>query len=183
MAIITISGDLGSGKSSLTKILIEKLGYRRVSAGEAFRKIAADRGITLQELSKIAENDPSIDEQMDTVIAEIGQREDNLIVDSRLAWHFIPNSFKIKLVVTSLEAARRVINDGTRHLEKYKDVDDAAFGLKERRKSEVSRFKEYYGIDIKDDNNFDIVVDTNSKTIEEVGDIVLEALKKAGIYK
>ena len=182
MAIITISGDLGSGKTSLAKCLVSKMGYETFSAGDVYRKLAADKGISVVELNKIAEKDRSIDTELDGIITEIGKTRDNLILDSRVAWYFIPNSFKIKLVVSSRVAASRVMRDmGTRASEKYKDLEDCAAQLKERKKSEIARFREFYNADIRDDANFDLVINTNEVTPAEVCSTVMEALGKAGI--
>lgn len=181
MAIITISGDLGSGKSSLTKCLVAKLGYSTFSAGLAFRTIAEERGVSVYELNKISETDKSIDVALDAKIADIGRTADNIIVDSRIGWHFIPHSFKIKLVVSSMVAAQRVMKDKGRYSEAYGSIEECAAQLKSRRQSEVRRFREFYNADIKDDNNFDLVINTNDKNQEEVCEIALAALKNRGI--
>ena len=63
------------------------------------REIAAKRGITLLELSKLAETDRSIDKELDNYQIQLGKDEDNFIIDARLGWHFIPDSIKIFLDV------------------------------------------------------------------------------------
>ena len=73
MAIITISGDLGSGKTSVSKILIEKLGYERFSVGDAWRKVAENEGVSILELNKRAEKDKSIDLKVDNEMIEVGK--------------------------------------------------------------------------------------------------------------
>ena len=181
MAIITISGDLGSGKSLLTKYLVEKLGYSTFSAGMAFRAVAEERGVSVYELNKISETDKSIDVALDAKVAEIGKTSDNIVIDSRVGWHFIPQSFKIKLVVSSTVAAKRVMADSERYRENYKSIEECAATLKSRRQSEVRRFREFYHADIKDDNNFDLVINTNDKTPEQVREEVLKVLKDRGI--
>ncbi len=63
--IITIAGSLGSGKSSTANRVAEILRYTRSSTGDFMRAIANERGISLEELSKQAETDPSIDQKLD----------------------------------------------------------------------------------------------------------------------
>lgn len=63
--VITISGFHGVGKSTLSKYLSSKYGLKRVSSGELFRRIAKEKGVTLEELSKMAEKDFSIDKLID----------------------------------------------------------------------------------------------------------------------
>ena len=55
---ITITGNLGSGKSSIGKILKEK-GYEIVSTGNIFRQLAMDKGLSVEEFKqhrRLAEN-------------------------------------------------------------------------------------------------------------------------------
>ena len=96
--IITITGKPCSGKGAASKILCDKYGFEYISAGSAFRKAAMDLGFgsitnfTMEEYKKV-------DKQVDSNLIEIGKTRlnDNLVVDSRLAWHFIPKSFKVYL--------------------------------------------------------------------------------------
>jgi hypothetical protein len=85
-----------------------------------------------------------------------------------LAWHFIPESIKIRLVVCPEEAAKRVHRDDSRISESSEIVDETRAGLAARRESEHKHFMANYGIDIGDDNNFDFVIDTSSVDPKEV---------------
>jgi AAA domain len=96
---LAVSGELGSGKSSVSALVAEQLDARRVSTGEAQRQIAAARGITTLELNRLSEDDPSVDDEIDSVFRSLAQSPDSLVVDSRLAWHFLPAAFKVHLVV------------------------------------------------------------------------------------
>ena len=100
--IITLSGQLGSGKSTVGKLLAKKLGYTFYSTGNAQRKIAAERGLTTLELNKLSMTDSSIDAQIDSIFKELACQDDNFIVDSRLGFFFIPSSLKVKLNVENL---------------------------------------------------------------------------------
>ena len=59
--IITISGDLGGGKSVLANALVDYWGAEAYSTGTIQRKMAAERGISTLELNKLAETDKTID--------------------------------------------------------------------------------------------------------------------------
>lgn len=159
--IVTISGDLGSGKSRLAQALAGKYGADRYSTGSAQRELADKLGITTLELNQRAETDPTIDEQIDGVFKNLANTSRNLIVDSRMAWHFLPRSFKIKLEVHPDIAAERVAQDTTRFSEgPYKTTADIAAALKARKASERERFLRYYGVDIDERNNYDLVINT-----------------------
>ncbi|MBI2112124.1 AAA family ATPase, partial [Candidatus Woesearchaeota archaeon] len=82
--IITISGTAGSGKSTVGKLLAKKLKYKHYSMGDLQRQIAEQRGITLLELGKLEETDPSIDKELDQKQIQLGKTENKFIIDGRL---------------------------------------------------------------------------------------------------
>ena len=72
--IITISGDLGSGKSSVCKAINKEFGMKHFSVGDFVREMAAKRGLSLMELSKQAEKDSGIDKEIDRMTEELGKK-------------------------------------------------------------------------------------------------------------
>ena len=178
--IITISGELGSGKSTVARLLAQKLGYQYYSTGSAMRQIADQRGITILELNKLCETDKTIDAQIDAIFAKLVENKKNYVVDSRLAYHFIPDSFKVKLVVDVAIAGVRILHDTVRTSEAhYVSAEEVIENLKKRRASETERFLDLYHIDINKNDEFDLVLDTAKKTPEELTDIIIQAFKKA----
>lgn len=172
---ITISGQLGSGKSTVAKIMARKLGYDYYSTGDAQREIAKKRGITTLELNQLADRDPSIDQEIDGVFQHFNSVPNkNIIIDSRMAFFFVPASFKVKLNVDTVVAGERIFHDTLRTGEKkYASVQEAVAALGARRASEVARFKRIYHVDIDNDENFDYVLDTTACTPEEVADRII----------
>lgn len=171
--IITISGDLGSGKSTVAKALAEKFNLKHYSAGDFMRDMAKERGITLLELSKLAEKDPSIDKEIDERTKKLAATEDNFVIDSRIAFHFIPNAIKIHMKVDPEEAAKRVSQRGQAGEEKA-SIEETRKRLIERAKSEAERYKKYYGIDVNDESKYDLVFDTTHTKTQEGVDKILE---------
>src|SRR3989344_5130923 len=110
--IITIAGDAGSGKSTVAELVARKLKFRHYSVGDFMRTIAKKRNSSLLQLSKMAETDETIDEELDCMQKELGRRERRFVLDSRLGWHFVPNSFKVFLKVDIKEGAKRIFNAG-----------------------------------------------------------------------
>ena len=98
--VITISGDIGSGKSTTGKLLCEKLGYKYLSTGAIQRQIAADMGMTTLELNHLTDSRRDIDEKIDSYTRALNETDDNYVVDSRLAWNFIPSSYKVFLLLS-----------------------------------------------------------------------------------
>lgn len=170
---ISITGDLGSGKSAVSRLLSEKLGFRIVSTGLIQRDIAAKYGMTTLELNEYTKTHPEIDDEIDNTVTQLQEKEESLIFDSRLAWHFAPKTFKIFLTVDPDEAAKRIFND-KRKSENYQSIHEAKEKILARRKSELVRFKGYYNIDYSDLKNYDCVVDTTNVKPEEVCELVID---------
>lgn len=176
--IISISGDLGSGKSVLATGLVETFAADRYSTGMVQRKIADQMGITTLELNKRAETDKSIDDRIDSVFRNLEKTPKNLIVDSRMAFHFLPMSFRIKLEVDPQIAVMRIKGDTSRVGEgPYNSIEEVQDAIAARKASERARFKTYYNVDIADHAGYDLVINT---TDCPVGDVV--ELAKAAVH-
>ena len=175
---IAISGELGSGKTVLSKRLSEVLGMEVISIGKIQRNLAQKYGMTTLEFNKYLETHPEIDEEFDDSVTRYGLGETPLILDSRLAWHFVPGSFKIHLLVDNTIAAKRIFNDDIRKDEKYISIEEAKANLTERKNSETIRFKQQYGVDIDNLCNYDLVVDTGLSSPEIIFEKVLEIFNK-----
>lgn len=175
---ITITGDLGSGKSAVSRILCERTGFAYVSTGRIQRTLAAELGLDTLEMNRRADTDPSIDERIDGIFAALGQDTHGYVVDSRMAWFFLPNSFKVFLKTEVHIAAARILGDPNRDSEQYAGIDDAVPKILARKQSENERFLKKYGADCANMDNFDLVVDTGRRTPAEVADLILESLEK-----
>ena len=179
--IITIAGKLGSGKSSTAKMVAEILNYKHYSTGDFMRSIADEKGIPLVKFNKIAENDPSIDKILDDRNKEIGNME-NIVLDSRLGFYFIPESFKVFLELDPSVASERILHDKNFNPNRSKESDgvfDTPESIKEkinfRLESERKRYKELYGIENHTGHeNFDLVINTEKIPLEEVSKKVAE---------
>ena len=170
--IISITGDLGSGKSTVSHLLRERLGYDYVYTGNIQREIAKRYNMTTLELNKYSETHPEIDEEIDTTFKSLNN-SNNLIVDSRLAWFFIPKSFKIFLKTDIAVSAQRISSDIWRETENYASQDEAIDKIVARKESEIKRYMNLYGVDCSDLSNFDHVIDTSYISPEEVADIIV----------
>lgn len=169
---ISISGDLGSGKSTISKLLREKLSFDLYSMGEAWRSLAAKYNMTILELNKYSETHP-LDEEMDQAMAAKAGVSQHIIFDSRLAWHFIPNSFKIHLTVDPMIAATRIFNDKRGEAEGYADVTEAYEKINQRRISENNRYIHKYGLDCSQLDHYNLVVDTSHAPPESIAAIII----------
>ena len=174
---ITLSGELGSGKSTVANYLISKMPFRIVSAGLLFRQLAAKHGMSAKEFNEFIENDPKYDHYVDDTMAELGRTDEKIIFDSRMAWHFVPSSFKIYLYVDVDTATERIFNDKGRVSESYTDKETARQEIIDRRKSELLRYQNFYHCNLDDYSNYNLIVDTSHASRDEVNELVYNSFK------
>jgi predicted cytidylate kinase len=173
---VVINGDLGSGKSTVSHLLAQRLGIRRISVGDLYRRIARQRGMTALELNLHAELDDKIDHYVDQLQSDVAMSGESLVVDSRLAWLFFRDALKVHLITDPTVAARRVLGRPTDTVESYTSVAEARQRLAERSESERVRFLERYGADKARLRNYDLVCDTTRATPEEIAARIVDAL-------
>ena len=168
--LISITGKLGSGKSTVCSLLKDRYGFEIYSTGAFQREVARSMGITTLELNKRLREDPSLDYVIDDKVKQLSieKAEEKLIFDSRMAWHFAVKSFKIFLTIEPCEAARRVMLNQRGCEEFYADEQEACDKLIERSQVEQARFMQIYGVDYYDYNNFNLVVDSSHRAPAEV---------------
>jgi predicted cytidylate kinase len=172
--IICLTGTQYSGKSTAGKLLAEKLGYEYFSGGSIFRNIAAERGMDVLELNQICEEDNSIDELIDSKLVELGETKENIIIDSRMSWHFAKEGYRVFVTVDKNEAARRALSDYRGNTESYDNLQDAIDRISQRREVERTRYLHKYGVDVSNMDNYDLVVDTTGKSPEEVVNLIMD---------
>lgn len=179
--IISISGNHGSGKSTIAQMLAEKLSWPRYYMGGLRRQAAKDMGLTLAEYNKLGESDPQTDLAVDKYQEELGRTKDNFIIEGRTSWYFIPHSLKIYLDVDDQEAARRILKDlkskgrkGARNeADGLNSVEAVLKSLKERKKSDKKRYKKYFDINPYLKKHYDFYLDTSNLSLKQVFKAVL----------
>ncbi len=178
--IVTLNGIPGSGKSAVGKRVAERLGYEFMSMGMLRREMAEDLGITLEELNRRGEEDPSTDTVVDEYQEKMGRERDNLVIDGKTSWYFIPHSVKVFLTADYKTCARRIMGDD-RKVEQFKSIDEAVASIKNRMASDNKRYMKYYGIeDAYDHSHYDLIIDTSHLTIDEVVQKVLDFVTVSG---
>ena len=70
---ITLTGNLGSGKSTVAKILEAKYGLEIFSTGKVIRSIADELGISVLEMNELMSKDPQYDHMIDDKTAAISR--------------------------------------------------------------------------------------------------------------
>lgn len=176
---ISLAGDLGSGKSTVGKLLAEKFGAQMYSTGTIQRELAAKMNMTTLELNKYSETHPEVDDMIDDGLRALNEKDVSVVIDSRMAWHFVPSSFSVYMSADPAVAAARIMNAG-RESEPFESLDEAVRSIAERRQSEQARYMHLYGVDIKDLKNYDFVIDTSDISPKTVAGRIAEAYLKSG---
>ena len=180
--IITICGGLGSGKSSTAKLVAKELGFKHFSSGDFFRQVGLELGLSVNEINKRAETDPKIDAMTDQKLRDM-RNENKIVIDSRTAYHWIPESFKVYLDLPVEIAKNRILesiqNDKLRQeSEQVSNIEEVYKKMTERFESEQKRYWDLYKINNKDLSQFNLVVDTNKNNLEQVVNIIVSEYKK-----
>ena len=181
--IITLTGKPGSGKSSTADRVAEMLGYTRYSSGEYVRTITHKHKITLSEFNQRAETHPEMDHQIDEALRKLRQDND-IVIDARLGFYWIPESFKVYLDLNSDVAIARIFKDANFNTHRSDAgegghaMNDVADQVEERMRSERLRFKKLYGINPYSIEHFDLVIDTAQHSPQTVALTIFDTYRK-----
>ncbi|MGD9763011.1 MAG: (d)CMP kinase [Candidatus Binatia bacterium] len=163
--LITISGVPGSGKTTVAKLLAQRLALPHVYAGDLYRREAKRRGLTLEQFNQECERDHSIDRELDAQMAERA-RQGNVVLEGRLAGYLAADNhlpaLKVWLDAGDETRARRVAE---REDSDWRAVLEAN---RSRHHSDASRYRAIYGYDLADTGVYDVVLATDDRTPEEL---------------
>ncbi len=177
--IISLGGELASGKGTVSKILMEKLNFGIYRNGDYFRKLAKDMGMDVTTFNEYVMNHVEIDKQIENSASEYAKTHDNFIIDARLGWYAVPESFKVYLKVDIDVAAKRAFFDELRKgTEKFATIEEQKADMQKRYKIENERYWNVYGVRKEDESNYDIVIDTTKLTPEQVADKIKQEYEK-----
>ncbi|WP_408957614.1 (d)CMP kinase [Natrinema sp. 74] len=172
--LLTVSGPPGSGKSTTAELLADAFDLDHISGGDIFRNLAEERGYTPLEFNKLAEENDQIDRDLDHRLREIAVEETDLVLESRLAGWLAGDEADFRFW---LDAPARVRGERIAERED-KDPDRATEETKAREASEAQRYREYYGIDIRDLTIYDLSVNTARWEPDAVLDMLVTAVER-----
>ncbi len=172
---ITIFGLAGTGKSIVGKLLAKKLNYKYKSSGNMMREFAKQRNQTIYEFEKEITSDETFkfDIQLDNKIKEFGKNNNEFIFESRLAWHFIPDSFKIKLICNKEESYKRISQ------REDISINEAKKKTIQRANELIERYSKVYPhIQFPpQDKKFDIIIDTTKISPKQIVSKIIQKIK------
>ncbi len=166
--IITIGGLAGSGTSTTARILSEKIGTPLVSAGDIFRQMAQEKGMSILEFSKLAEGNIKIDQEIDQRQAQQARQADDLIVEGRLSAYFVDADIKVWCTAPLDIRTERISQ------RENKNTSQAREEIITRERSEAQRYQEIHSIDINNMDVYDIIINTHAFKADSVAEIILK---------
>jgi len=174
--IITISGPIGSGKTTVCNLLASRLGMPCVVSGHIFRQMAKELNLSLADFGRLAESDPKYDHQLDERMVNIAREGKDVILEGRLTAYMLKRNGIAALKVyldadVDVRVSRVVLREG-------QDLNQARHELLEREECEATRYRQYYNIDIRDKSVYDLIIDTGALTPEVVVERIVEAVRK-----
>ena len=137
--------------------------------------------MTALEFNKLMTADPKYDYMIDneTKRISIERAADRIIYDSRMAWNFAVDSFKVYLYVNTAVSAKRIMGDGSRgSVESYSSFEDAVKQINDRMEEENYRYRMIYNVDNLDLRNYDCVIDTEFRDCDEVAELIMSEFSK-----
>ena len=169
--LLSMSGLPGSGTTTVSKLLAEHYGVDLVNAGDVFRGLAKEYGMTLAEFGALAESDASIDVKIDERQKEIANTRDDIILEGRLAGHMAEKALKVWIKAPIDVRVKRISG---REGASFDVMLDETI---RREASEAVRYKEIYEIDIEDMSVYDLVIDSGKWDQFEIVKILMTAIE------
>lgn len=174
---LTISGPIGSGKSTVARLVSSRLSLRYISTGDIFREKAREMSLSIEDFNKYAENHLEIDRDLDRNLVDLMKNTDNIVVDSRLAgWMSFRNKISaIRIFITADPATR------AHRISQRENIssEEASARIRQREASERERYKVLYDIDIQDTSIYDLVLRSDNLQPELIADTIV---RKTGVY-
>ena len=137
-----------------------------------FRQLAKEKGLSLSKLSKMAEDDPKIDQEIDDRTQREAEKG-NVVIDAYIAGWVARRGADLAIYLRApLEV--RALRIAGREGRPYEEV---LAETQVREESEQNRFREFYGIDVSDLRLFDLVLDTEHFNAVATIDICTTAVK------
>ncbi len=180
--IITLGGLPGSGKSTVKRILAERLGYKTFSTGDFTRELAFSKGMTLEAFNELVATDKSLDLLIDEELLRIEREDDKYVIDSHLGFHFVPSGFGVYLDIPLETAITRVFKDSSAHIRVQSGdvattLEAATQKTMKRIDNHRERYVRHYNVDPYIKEQYEYVANALDQDPEQVSAAILVAFE------
>lgn len=169
---ITISGLSGCGNTTASTNVAEALGLGVFNY--TLRNMASDFGVSFDELHSDTANTNWYDYALDNKIRDYSLKHDDFVSGSRLSgWIIDSPALRVWLNASLETRAKRIAQ---REKSPYEQVLERTIT---RDEADIARYKNVYGVDILDHDGFDLIVNTEYLTAEQVAALIVSAANLA----
>lgn len=168
---IAISGEIGTGTTTLSTKLSKELDWNHLNTGEYFRRWHQEHNINLEDTKKIP---PNLDRKVDMDFQKLMREGEGIVFEARLSGWLAKDYrdvLKVLLICDFNSAMERVSK------REGKGIEEVKIENSKRSKALLEKFKDLYGIEnYLDPKYFDLVIDTTNLNQDQVLESVLEKL-------
>jgi CMP/dCMP kinase len=178
MSLVAVAGLPGTGTTTLCRLLSARIGQPHVYAGQLFRDMAKEHGMSVTEFGDYAEAHPEVDTELDKRMIEVARKGGVVLEGRMVAWHIRQAhapALKVLLEAPEEVRARRVADR-----EGAKDWRAVLTENRHREASEAKRYREIYGFDPNDPRHYDVVIDSSTRTPDEIANAVMAHMAPPG---
>ncbi len=168
---IAISGLSGCGNTTACNNVGKALGLKGINY--TLRNVAVETKIPLNEIQALAAKHPEVDCALDAKLATLASGEQNCIVGTRLAGWIIDADLSVWLQASLAKRAERISSREGKNLQAVMVETD------KRDNDNIARYKRLYDIDTLHHEHFDLVVNTERLSQEQVAALIVAAAKLA----
>jgi cytidylate kinase len=170
---IAVSGKSGCGNTTVSRMAAGILGIRFINF--TFRSLAAEKGLSLEEVLKKAARDDAWDLEVDRRQVGIAREDGGCVLGSRLAIWMLPEAdIKVYLKARPESRVRRIIK------REGGDVETVAAFTAERDRQDRERYLRIYQIDNDQYGFADLIIDTDDISPEEICALIVEKVRQIG---
>ncbi|MFC2174950.1 cytidylate kinase family protein [archaeon] len=182
--IIVIASQHGAGKSTVTELLSQHFSWlRTLDMGEKFRALAKDKGLSIEEFTRLLTEKPEESDRIDREMDDWQKKEiakGDIIVNSSVGAMLTEDADLKVLLTCPLNIRAKRVFEGKSRLgdSSFTSVAEVENDLVERDRNDQERYKRLYNFDMFDTDNYDVVIDTGEMTKKEAVQKVMDELKR-----
>ena len=152
-------------------MVADRMGFELVLVGQLFRQMAVERNMDLAAFGSLAEEDETIDRELDDRTVAVAREKEDIVIEGRLTGALLKqNGIDALSVLVDASEEVRCLRITGREKKPFEVVLDE---MRKRELSERKRYLAYYGIDPTDRSIYDLWIDSSIMSPEEVANAII----------